>query len=51
MFNGTKNMFFPDFSPEIQKQRAKFQVVKKGVRTLQLSYSMQYPAKLRIEAK
>lgn len=49
-FNGTKVMFFPDFTPEIQKQRAKFQDVKKRLQTLQLSSPMLHPAKLRVEA-
>lgn len=47
-FNGNKISIFPDFSATTQKQRAAFTAVKKRFRDKQLSYSMLYPAKLRV---
>ena len=46
--NGTRVSFYPDFSAEVQRRRAKFFDVKRRLRQLQLSYAMLYPAKLRV---
>lgn len=48
--NGSRISFYPDFSAEIQKRRLQFQDVKRRLRTLQISYAMLYPAKLRVAA-
>lgn len=40
---------FPDFSNEVQRQRSRFQDVKRRLRVLHLKYAMLYPAKLRVE--
>ncbi|XP_018425358.1 PREDICTED: LINE-1 type transposase domain-containing protein 1 [Nanorana parkeri] len=47
---GSKIMLFPDFSQEVQRRRAKFMDVKKRLQHLHLSYSMIYPARLRVIA-
>ena len=41
---------FPDFSAELQKQRAKFIDIKRRLRALDIKYAMLYPSKLRVEA-
>ena len=46
-FNGVRVSFYPDFSAEVQRRRAKFGEVK---RRLQRLRAMLYPAKLRIIA-
>lgn len=48
--NGSRIAFYPDFSADLQKRRAQFQDVKRRLRTLDLSYAMLYPAKLRVVA-
>lgn len=50
-FNGVRMSFYPDFSAEVQRNRAKFSEVKKRLRALQLPYAMLYPAKLRVTAE
>ena len=40
---------FPDFTKEVQKKRASFQGVKKRLRQNGLTYSMLFPARLRLE--
>lgn len=40
--------FYPDFSAELQRRRAKFTEVKKRLRRYEVTYAMLYPAKLRI---
>lgn len=47
---GRKVSFYPDFSNEIQKKRLQFLDIKKRLRGLEVPYSMQYPAKLRVVA-
>lgn len=47
-YNGNRVSFYPDFSVEVQKQRAKFVDVKRRLRSQQITYSMMYPAKLLI---
>lgn len=47
-FNGNPISIFPDFSAATQKQRAAFTAVKRRLRDKQLSYSMLYPANLRV---
>lgn len=49
--NGSRIAFYPDFSADLQKRRAQFQDVKRRLRTLELSYAMLYPAKLRVVAE
>ena len=46
--NGVRVSFYPDFSQEVQRRRAKFLDVKRRLRNLQLPYAMLYPAKLRV---
>lgn len=46
----SKISLFPDFSAELQKQRAKFMDVKRRLRDLNLPYAMLYPARLRVVA-
>lgn len=48
--NGHRVSLYPDFSGEIQRQRLQFQDIKKRLRALNIPYSMQYPAKLRVVA-
>lgn len=48
--NGHRISLYPDFSGEIQRQRLQFQDIKKRLRALDIPYSMQYPAKLRVVA-
>ena len=50
-FNGVRVSFYPDFSAEVQRSRARFVEVKKRMRALQLPYAMLYPAKLRVTAE
>lgn len=50
-YNGTKISFYPDFSAEVQRRRAKFAEVKKRLQKIQVTYAMLYPAKLRITAR
>ena len=47
--DNTKVSMFPDFSADLQKQRAKFMDVKRRLRDLDLKYAMLYPARLRLE--
>lgn len=49
-FNGTKVSFHSDFSAEVQRKRSKFTDAKKGLQRFQVTYTMLYPAKLRITA-
>lgn len=48
--DNSKVSLFPDFSAELQKQRAKYINVKKRLRDLKLQYAMLYPARLRVVA-
>lgn len=41
-------MAFPDFSAEIQKQRARFGEIKRRLRVQNLKYAMLFPARLRV---
>lgn len=45
---GHKVSFYPDFSVEVQKQRAKFKDVKRRLFSLKIKYAMLFPSKLRI---
>lgn len=47
-YNGSRVSIFPDYSAATQKQRTAFAAVKRRLRDKQLSYSMLYPAKLRV---
>lgn len=49
-FKGTRVSFYPDFSAEVQRRRAKFADVKRQLRNLQLPYVMLFPAKLHVTA-
>lgn len=44
----SKVSVYPDFSVNIQKERAKFLAAKKKLRDLNVKYSMIYPSKLRV---
>lgn len=44
VMDNSKISLFPDFSAEVQKQRAQFTEVKKRLRSLELQYAMLYPA-------
>lgn len=48
-FENSKVSIFPDFSLELQKQRATFFEVKRRMREAGIEYSMAYPARLRVE--
>lgn len=47
--DNAKISLFPDFSDDLQKQRAKFTDVKRRLRDLDLKYAMLYPARLKVE--
>uniref|UniRef100_A0A803JST4 Reverse transcriptase domain-containing protein n=1 Tax=Xenopus tropicalis TaxID=8364 RepID=A0A803JST4_XENTR len=49
-YENAKISLYPDFSQETQKQRSRFQEVKKRLRDQKLEYSMLYPARLRIQS-
>lgn len=42
--------FYPDFSADLQRRRAKFTEAKKRLRKYEVAYTMLYPPKLRIAA-
>ncbi|KAJ1171566.1 hypothetical protein NDU88_003427 [Pleurodeles waltl] len=46
-----KVRIFPDFSREVQKQRATFSAAKQKLSQLGLQYGMMFPAKLRVVTK
>lgn len=48
LYNNNVISIFPDFSAALQKLRASYINVKKRLRGLNLSYSMSFPAKLRV---
>lgn len=48
--NGSHVSFYLDFFAAVQKRRMQFQDVKRRLRSLQVPYSMLYPAKLRVVA-
>lgn len=47
-YDGSKVMFFQDFSPETARRRKRFDEVKKRLKSTGVQYSLLYPAKLRI---
>ncbi|KAG8546950.1 hypothetical protein GDO81_029450 [Engystomops pustulosus] len=47
-FENTSVSIFPDFSPELQRQRGSFVQVKRKLRERNIVYSMAYPARLRV---
>lgn len=49
--NGARISFYPDFSSDVQKRRARFSEVKKRLQKLQAPYAMMYPARLRITVR
>lgn len=51
VIENSKISLFPDFSADVQKQRAQFNDIKKRLRSLELQYSMLYPARLRVVAR
>lgn len=51
VMENSKISLFPDFSAEVQKQRAQFNDVKKRLRSLKIQYAMLYPACLRVMAR
>lgn len=48
-YENSKVSIFPDFSLELQKQRATFYEIKRKLREAGIEYSMAYPARLRVE--
>lgn len=42
-FNGTKVSFYPDFSAEVQRKKAKFAEVKMRLQKIQVTYAMLFP--------
>lgn len=51
VMTNSKIPLFPDFSAEVQKQRAHFTNVKKHLRAFNVQYSMLYPARMRVVAR
>lgn len=49
--DNSKISFFPDFSVEVQKQRAQFNDAKKRLKALNVQYSMLYPSRLHVVAR
>lgn len=49
-YNGVRISLYPDFSPELQRQRAKFIECKRKLQQFKVSYALLYPARLRITA-
>lgn len=49
-YNGVSISLYPDFSPELQKQRAKFTECKRRLQQSKISYALLYPARLHITA-
>lgn len=45
-YNGTSVSIYPDFSPDLQKRRAKFGVIKRKLKQLKVTYALLYPARL-----
>lgn len=50
MYNGNRVSMYPDFSPELQKKRARFGEAKCKLQQLKVKYALLYPARLRINA-
>lgn len=50
IYNGARISLYPDFSPELQRQRAKFIECKRSLQQRRLSYALLYPARLRVTA-
>lgn len=48
LYNGIKVSIYPDFSPDLQKQRAKFGEAKCKFQRLKISYVLLYPARLQV---
>lgn len=48
--NGARISIYPDFSPELQRQRAKFGDCKRKLQQLRVNYALLYPARLRVMA-
>lgn len=46
--NDAKISIYPDFSPELQRQRARFTECKRRLQQNRIKYAMFYPACLRI---
>lgn len=47
--NGSRMFIFPDYSPELLKKRRKYDSVKKKLREAGITYSMVFPASLKVE--
>lgn len=50
LYNGARISLYPDFSPELQRQRAKFVECKRSLQRHGLRYALLYPARLRVIA-
>ena len=50
-YNGARISFYPDFSAEVQRKRAKFAEVKKRLQKIPVTYAMMFPAKLRVTVR
>lgn len=48
--NSVRISIYPDFSPELQRQRARFAECKRKLQQLRINYALLYPARLRISA-
>ncbi|KAI3359438.1 hypothetical protein L3Q82_002945 [Scortum barcoo] len=48
MYRGEQVLIFPDMSPEVSRQCAAFDPVKRKLREVNITYSLIYPAKLAI---
>lgn len=48
--NGARISLYPDFSPELQRQRAKFGDCKHKLQQLRINYALLFPAQLRVSA-
>lgn len=50
LYNGARLSIYSDFSPELEKRRAKFVEIKHKLRQLKVTYAMLYPARLGVTA-
>lgn len=49
-YNGVRISIYPDFSPGLQKRRAEFLKIKRSLQGYDVTYSLLYPARLRVNA-
>lgn len=46
LYNGTRVSIYPDFSPDLQKRRARFGEIKCKLHQMKVIYALLYPARL-----